>query len=211
MPMTSVESEKQTSKSRSSNVDIKSLDDRYHWFKVSLLDSDTYQPIDYVFRGLTAHEVRVANSKTSLYEKEDYVLRHAVANDVDWHNALAGMSSTLLELIYHTSGLDEQATTVKKAIEWVQTDTGMLEALALVTIPGLNLHTLRHCDPEDYAKYLVVGKEMFEILYQGRVQEPQPQDAMQQGWGPGQERRHTQLPTKPGEVGVQQESFNWHK
>lgn len=209
--MTSVESEKQTSKSKSCKIDVKTLDDRYRWFRVFLLDSETYQLTDYVFRGMTAHEIRTSNNKENLFERESYVLRRCVVNQVDWDTALAGMASTLLGLIYHYSGTDDAAITVKKAVEWVQTDAGMLEALALVTIPGLDMYKLKTCDPSDYAKYLIVGKEMFEILYQGRVQEPQSGGQLVDTWGPGRTSVSQNLPTKPGEIGTVSEGFAWSK
>jgi hypothetical protein len=118
----------------------------------------------YTYRGLTQQEIKTASSKKS-GEAELYILNRCVEGDHDWENTLAGITERLLSEIYKISGLTDEQVTIKEAVEWITSETGGAEAMAISVIHGLTLETLHNCCPFTYAKYLILGKYLFETLY----------------------------------------------
>jgi hypothetical protein len=139
------------------------LDRSFRWYKVRLLDSKTYLPTDYIFRGPTSNELSIASTRKTPFDIENFILSSCVLGDHDWNTALAGVSKTLLELILSKSLSSEGPFT--EALEWFTTEKGCFEAAAVSMIPGLDHAKLRNSDPSDYAKYILTGKFLFETLY----------------------------------------------
>lgn len=140
------------------------LSRKYRWYKIELLDKDR-KPSIFIFRGMTADEIRIAGTKKDGSSAEDYVLESCVLDVGPVGEMLGGSSRTLLENIYKVSGLTEEASPIAEALEWIQSDEGTAEALAVSMIAGLTVEILRTCDPHDRAKYLILGKFMFESIY----------------------------------------------
>lgn len=118
----------------------------------------------FIYRGLSQKELRVAATKDAI-AAESFVLNTCVEGNHNWDEMLAGVPGRLLNEIYKISGLSEEGLPVKEAIEWINSDAGGAEAMALSMVNGLTLETLDNCCPFDYSKYLILGKYLFETLY----------------------------------------------
>lgn len=143
---------------------FKDLDKRYRWYKVELID-EWGKPQTYVFRGVTSGELRRSGAYASEVESETFILTQCVLPERDWSSAPAGVSKILLEKIYRVSGLDGTSYPFEEALHWMQTEAGALEAAAVSMISGLTIESLESADPAARAKYLAMGKFMFETLY----------------------------------------------
>jgi hypothetical protein len=185
------------------------LSPNFRWYKVKLKDSNL-KLVDFLFRGVTTKELRIAGLKPDKFSAENYILSRAVANPTDWEIALAGTSNKLLFEIYRVSGLDEEGLTFKEALDWLQSENGALEAAAVAMLPGVTLDLLENCDPFHYAKYLFMGKFQFENMsgipveqaFLGQPAEGQPNVSKVQA-----DRAHL----KSGERGFDIEQFSWKK
>lgn len=187
------------------------LDPKYRWYRIVLKD-EKLKPCEYTFRGLTAKELRIAGTKPGKYEAEQYLLTQVVTPNKDWDNMLSGVVAKLLKEIYRLSGLDEEGLTFAEAVNWIQSETGSLEAAAIAMIPSCTPDVLENADPFHYAKYLVMGKFQFEGMYgipveQAFVQGRQPSNPIDTTPKPG-----PAVMPGPGEVGQQvQDSFTWKR
>ncbi len=186
------------------------LDNRYRWYRITLKD-ENLQPCEYTFRGVTAKELRIAGTKPDRFGAEQYLVEQAVTNKKDWLNMLAGVVAKLLKEIYRVSGLDDEGLTFAEAVNWIQSETGALEACAIAMIPSCTPDLLENADPFHYAKYLVMGKFQFESMYGRPVEEcflgKQPISPIDPSPKPGPAAR-----PGPGEVGHQVENqFTWHR
>lgn len=140
------------------------LDPKYRWYSIELLD-EKREKCKYVFRGVTARELRIAGTKETTFEAERFILNATVHPQKDWDSMLAGVVSRLLSEIYNRSGLTDEGTTFVEAINWIQSENGAMEAAAVAMIPSCTPELLENCDPYTYAKYLVMGKFQFESMY----------------------------------------------
>lgn len=185
-------------------------DPKYRWWKVELLGPDwKLQPI--YFRSLTAGEGR-QQQRLPPEKAEVFILKHAVygGESIDWDRFPGGASRTLLQCIYGKSGMgeDEDGSVWDQALNWLKTDFGKLEAVAVTMIPGLTFEVLENCDSLHYAKYLFIGKHNFETMYNIPVSEAfnfEPQTK------PAEVRRPAQtVPPRPGEVVWNtEEEYSW--
>lgn len=185
---------------------FKDLDKRYRWYKVELIDG-WGKPQTYVFRGVTAGELRRAGAYASETESETFILNQCVLPEMDWSTGPAGVSRIILQKIYRVSGLDGDESPFEEAVHWLQTDSGALEAAAVSMISGLTLEHLELADPAHRAKYLAVGKFMFETLYGVSVFDAfKPGDKKQAAGVPG-------APPPPPVPGNYEEksSFTWQR
>lgn len=140
------------------------LDRKYRWFKTRVLGVD-WTPTEYIFRGLTANEIRIASSKKPDVAAEDFILKTCVKNLENLEDMPGGSCVVLLQHIYRISGLTDEVDPIREAIEWIQSDEGTAEGVAISMIAGLSLETLNNCDQYDRARYLIIGKFMFETIY----------------------------------------------
>lgn len=183
----------------------KDLDKRYRWYKVELIN-EWGKPQTYVFRGVTAGELRRSGAFASETESETFLLNQCVLPESDWSNGLAGVSRILLEKIYRVSGLDGTSYPFEEALHWLKTDSGALEAAAVSMISGLTLEHLESADPAARAKYLAMGKFMFETLYGVSVFEAFKSDKPAQTPVPG-----VQQPGVPAGNYSEESSFTWKR
>lgn len=147
------------------------LDRSYRWFSITLSDGKKGKQA-YYFRGLTANELRIAGTKPDIDSAEDFILETVVLPKIDWATfPKPGVPQRLIEEINHLSGLTEAGIPQSEAVEWVMSDQGGMEALAISMIPGLSLKELRNTDVFDYWRYLIVGKHMYESIYARPAQE----------------------------------------
>lgn len=210
------------------------LDPKYRWYKVVLSDL-RLQPREYIFRGLTGHEERVMMDKPDVSDqifevggmptvaspRHLYALERCVVGDHDWSVVPFGTYDVLWRAIYRVSGRTKDHSPVSEALKWLSEAHGILEAAAMAMIPGLTLTELNTCDPADRAKYLLVGKIMFEALYDTPVTEAfsgltDPQARARQRAQPGRESFSHLAPTPiiPGQTGAQQKTndlFGWDR
>jgi hypothetical protein len=142
----------------------KQLDRKFRWFTVKLKGPDSKSLVPYTFRGLTQGELVAAGTKPDKDSAEDYILKTCV---VDWNaeNQLSGTTLFLLEKIKNISGLDDEGKPFNEAVDWMTSDDGKFEALAIALIPNCSPEVLRNCDPSDRAKYLLIGKVQYETMY----------------------------------------------
>lgn len=137
------------------------LDRKFRWYRIKLGPPKSKKY--YYFRGLTANELRIAGTKPSKFEAENYILDTCVQNiKRPVIEEFGGVASKLLMEIYRVSGLDETGETFQEAVSWMMSPEGRVEAIAVSMIPSLTLQELRNCDPHDYAKYLLLAKFQFE-------------------------------------------------
>lgn len=185
------------------------LQPNHRWFKIKLKDS-TGKIVDFYFRGVTSNELRVAGTKEDLFASESYILSCCVLSNEDWETtAFVGTAKILLNEIYKISGLTDEDLPMKEAARWISDERGSAEAVAITMIPSLDLQTLQNCNQFDYAKYLLVGKLMFESLYnipveQAFVTKSQPQT-------PPIPNIRSEAPPMPGQVATSQELFTFKK
>jgi len=185
----------------------------YKYYKIVLLDSKLRTPKDYVFRGLTAAELRRAGLKASTYEAENYILETCVQGEENWETALCGVVQKLLKEIYRISGVDAEGSIYNDAIEWIQSETGSLEAVAVALVPGLTLEHLHNCDPFYYCRYLTLGKFQFESLYAIPISEAfkLQENTPQTGVGTTTNIPFPRDQLKPGVKGYDVERFDYRK
>jgi len=146
------------------------VDPRYRWFCITFRAKTGNKTASFVFRGFTGAESRRAGGQHTAFDSEVFLLKCCVPN-IDLDAVEYNICSRLLKEIYHVSGWNEHGAPYKLAAEWIQDETGSLEAAAVCMIPGLTLQELDTCDPQDKAKYLIMGKWLFESLYQCKVEE----------------------------------------
>ena len=137
------------------------LDRRYRWFKIQLPNSKK-KLVSYIFRGLTREEIRLAGTKSGQNESDTYALQMCVLGNRNWEIELYGVTKRLLDEIYRVSGITEEALTLKEAVAWMETPEGLIEAGAVGFVAGCSLRELYNCDPADYAKYVMLGKFLFQ-------------------------------------------------
>lgn len=144
---------------------IPNLDRRFRWFRIKLWKADKTSAF-YYFRSMTTNELNVTKSKDRI-EAENYMLDMCVIppEETDWNTLWSGTVVKLIECIYTISGLTEESIPQHEALEWLKSDDGGAEAIAISMIAGLDLTTLRNSDMFDYCKYIFVGKMMFESMY----------------------------------------------
>lgn len=186
------------------------LDSRYRWYKIRLKD-ENLNPCDYYFRGVTSKELRLAGTKPSTFEAETFILQKVVLPQKNWETMLGGVSMKLLSLIYRYSGLTEDQLTFKEAQDWIQSENGAMEALAVAMIPSCTPELLENADPFHYAKFLMMGKLQFESMYGIPVEQAflprEPDNRIDPTPNPG-----TPVMPGPGEVGRQvEDSFTWKR
>lgn len=140
------------------------LDPKYRWYKIVLKD-ENFQPCTYTFRGVTAKELRVAGTKATTHEGEQYLLSKVVYPQKNWDTMLAGVCNKLLQEIYKYSGINEEGLTFVEAVNWIQSENGAMEAAAIAMIPSCTPDVLENCDAFQYAKFLIMGKFQFESMY----------------------------------------------
>lgn len=189
---------------------METLDRRYRWFKITLWDENR-EDIDYIFRGLTANEMRLLDTKPDDDAKDLYVLTQVVTPLKDWDNfPYQCVPLRIISEIYMISGITEEAIPQRGAIDWISSPQGGMEAIAINFVAGLDFPTLRNADPSDYWKYLMSGKQMYETLFAGKAEEvftPQgsPIDDGIRGPDP-------MPPLRPGEKGIRVDGgFNFRK
>lgn len=160
-------------------TETSNLDKRYRWFKIQLPNSRR-KLINYVFRGLTRDEIRVAGTKQGQNEADTYALSVCVQGRRNWDSELFGVTKKLLDEIYRISGITEEALTFKEAVAWMETPEGLIEAGAVGFVAGCSLRELYTCDPADYAKYCMLGKFLFQSMTGKKIDElfgtPEEQD-----------------------------------
>lgn len=139
------------------------LDSRFRWYKISLLGPDT-KPKEYIFRGLTANELRKAGLRPDKDVAENFILATCVVNLESLDVELGGTCIQLLNNIYVISGVTEEGRPYQEAATWIESEQGKMEALAISVIPSLTLELLRNCDPADYARYMMLGKFHYESM-----------------------------------------------
>ena len=160
-------------------IEAADLDRRYRWFKIQLLNSRR-KLVPYIFRGLTREEIRIAGTKPGQNEADTYALSVCVKGRRNWDAELFGVTKKLLDEIYRISGITEEALTFKEAVSWMETPEGLIEAGAVGFVAGCSLRELYTCDPSDYAKYVVLGKFLFQSMTGKKIDElfgtPEAQD-----------------------------------
>lgn len=186
------------------------LDRKYRWYAITLLGKD-FRPEKFVFRGLTSAELRIGGTKDTELEAENFFLYTVVLGERDWDQMPAGTSRVLLEQIYHYSGVTSDLIW-EEGIAWLLSQEGSLEACTVSMIPGLDLEKLRSADPFDKAKYLLIGKYMFETLYKVPVSQAFEAFDPNKRAAPKAVGPQTFWPTKdgkpgPGAIGLQTEEF----
>ena len=142
------------------------LDRRYRWYRIRLTKQDK-TPGDYYFRGATAQEMRLCGLRAETIDGEDVLLERCVVppEPTDWYRIRAGVPARLVQEILRVTGWTEEGVPQMEAMEWVTSEEGGAEALAIAFIPGLDLVKLREANPGDYWRYIFVGKMMFENMY----------------------------------------------
>lgn len=186
------------------------LDPKYRWYTIKLKD-EFLKPCSYTFRGLTTRELRISGTKETKYEAEHFILTQVVTEQKDWNTMPAGVCLKLLKEIYRLTGIDDEGLTFKEAMNWIQSETGSLEAAAIAMIPSCTPEVLENCDPFHYAKFLVMGKFQFETMY-GIPVEQAFMGAPPSGGIDPNPKRGPEVRPGPGEVGYQVENqFEWHK
>lgn len=188
------------------------LDSKFRWYKIRLKD-ENLKPLDYYFRGVTTKELRVAGTKESTFEGEQYLLSKAVLPEKDWNTMPAGVAAKLLQEIYKFSGLTEEGITFGEALNWMQSENGALEAAAVAMIPSCTPDLLENCDPFIYAKYLIMGKFQFETMYGIPVEQAfLPKDNPHAEGIDTTPRPGPAANPGPGEVGHQiEDQFEWKR
>lgn len=146
------------------------MDPRYRWFQIVFHSKYGAPDLVFHFRGFTVAELRRAGGRPTAFEAEVFLLQQCVA-EFDLDSVEHSVSERLLQEIYHVSGWNEHGAPYRAAHEWIQDETGSLEAAAICMIPGLTLQELDTCDPHDRAKYLIMGKWLFETLYPTTVEQ----------------------------------------
>jgi hypothetical protein len=129
---------------------------------------------EFTIRGLTRAEYletirRFGHNELLL---QNYICGIATLTPINynWDQSLAGVADSIAKAIWNVSGLSAQSdgflqSFIKEANEWLESEEGKLEAIALATIPGLDLETLHHCDPPDRIKYLWLGQFNCQLFY----------------------------------------------
>jgi hypothetical protein len=188
-------------------VTNKNLDPRYRWFGI-VLPGQRLEPKVFVFRGLNRKEHRVACSRETQLEREDYILSCCVVGDHDWDSVVVGTYRKILTMISKISGLDEEELPFKEAIAWLYDDLGAYEAAAVAMVSNLDIQTLETCDPSHHAKYLAIGKFLFESLYKRDVRDafkPQADTSP----GPVLQTGNVGPPTSNGPERQESARFEW--
>lgn len=139
------------------------LDPRYRWYRLTLTILNRQH--SWVFRGATVRDMRRCGHNRTEHESETFLLEQCVLPQQDWEHGLAGVSRILLEKIARATGLDGEEYPFQEAATWLGTESGALEAVAVSMISGLTFEHLDTADPAYRARYLAVGKFMFESLY----------------------------------------------
>ena len=144
-----------------------SLDRKFKWFKVSL--KDTYNTRkDFIFRGATRRELKVYNDclQANNPDSADILLNSCIQNCDNSKDLLPGTFETLLNLVIKHTGGGEDDVPFNKAKSWLESETGSFEAAAVMALPGLTFDILYDSDPIDYYRYLLIGKQLFERIFQ---------------------------------------------
>ncbi len=182
------------------------LDPRYRWYRLTLTILERKH--SWVFRGATVRDMRRCGHNRTEHESETFLLEQCVLPQQDWEQGLAGVSRILLEKIARATGLDGDEYPFQEATTWLGTESGALEAVAVSMISGLTFEHLDAADPAYRARYLAVGKFMFESLYNRSVFEvflpPDPNKKSGEGYGLPQPR-----PPAPGPNQQEESSFTW--
>jgi hypothetical protein len=188
-------------------MEMAELNQRYKWYKINLPCYSPDEKVDFVFRGATRRELGMAGQLPDLYQSENYILTHCVANQLDWENVLGGSALKVLVEIQKLSGVDATGEVFKKSLIWMKDPDGALEAAAIVTIPSCTGEYLDTCDPEYYARTLLLGKLIFEFTFK-----MSPMQAFGDEKAPATEVSGDPVLPKRGEVGQRLEKgFSWKK
>lgn len=185
------------------------LDRRYRWYRIVLMGPDR-SPTPYVFRGVTRGELVASGSRQTAVEAEDYLLQCSCPTISDLGSEWAGTCKALLQQIYRVSGLDDEGLPYKEAIAWLNDEEGKYEAVAVAMVPGCSPEILRTCDPSDRARFLLIGKFMYETIYGRPIEEAFTGSS---GGGQGGVVGPEPMPTPDrGEVATwTQEGFQWQR
>jgi hypothetical protein len=120
----------------------------------------------FVIRGLTNGEYKDLSRKYSKipdrFQLEACKLAVQEPSEFNFSEAQAGLIEKLFDEILNSSALKQGEGTrfenfVQEATDWLTSEDGRMEAIALATIPGLTLDILEESDPPIRIKYLWLG------------------------------------------------------
>lgn len=159
----------------------------------------------FIFRGLTRRDLRLAGLKDTTFLAERFILETCVEGDWDWENLPGFIVNNLLNQIYKISGIGS-TTPWDEAANWLDSEDGRSEAVASAMIPYCTPEYLENCDPVNYAKTIYLGRFILKVTM-GIT--PEQLFGVETSEEAIDHKVDSQLPTKAGEVGKEVEQFSW--
>ena len=124
------------------------------------------------FRGATRRELATAGGFKTNWEAEKFIFKAVVENgeNIDFGSLPAGVVETLLSKIYYYTGITTPQYTWEQARNWIESEEGQFEVMAMSVFPWCSKEYLDNCDPLYYAQTLVAGRYCFETALSGYQQ-----------------------------------------
>lgn len=130
-----------------------------------------------IFRGFTSKE----KSHHEAWAEKDEIAadNHYILKLTDLEEIESFPQGSIMTLMFSILGKSSFQFTVEKAADFFNSDQGGLEMKAVAVLPSVTFELLESCDPIHYARYLVLGNEVYNAMFQpadpngsGRVTAP---------------------------------------
>lgn len=139
------------------------LDNKFNWYRIKILGPDCKTLVPVIFRGMTSKEKAHHSSwseKDEIEADNYYILKLTDLKDVNKFP-----QGSLMTLIFSILGKSSFQYTVEKAADFFNSDQGGLEMKAVAVLPSVTFELLESCDPMHYARYLVLGNEVYNLMF----------------------------------------------